>query len=135
MHKVLFEDTEEGKKRYEMCYQAIAMVPRDYSIPQTKWDDVIGLVKKLKSVGEESETMLGSHHLYDLQEGGGEIMLERSEMKLLVELVGLPIWRPLAIEDAQNLKKWLEAVPKEKGSLKLDAPPHKRRAAGESNKE
>lgn len=131
MQKIVFEDNEEGKKRYEMCYQAVAMVPSDYRVPHTDWDDVVGLVKKLKAIGEASSAKIGTHALYDLQEGGGEVILERSEMKKLIEFVKLPIWRPLAIEEAQALVKWLEAIPKEKGSLRIDAPPHKRKAANQ----
>lgn len=129
MHKIKFEDTEEGRKRYELCYQSIALVPGNHSVPVADWDDVVGLVKKLKAIGVESKDRIGTHHLYDLQEGGGEVTLERSEMKQLIGFVSLPIWRPLTIEDALQLKKWLEAIPKDRGSLKLDARPEAKRIA------
>lgn len=134
MHKVSFTDDDEGRERYEMCYQAIALVPADMRVPFSDWDDVVGLVNKLKSIGDEGKEKLGQIKLYDLQEGGGEVLLERSEMKKLIDFIKLPIWRPLAIEKAQQLLKWLEAIPKERGSLKLDAPPQAKRAAGREAK-
>lgn len=130
MQKVTFEDTDVGRRHYEMAFQAIAMTQKQ--TPISDWDDVIDLIRKLKSVGTPAKQKVGSKELYDLQEGGGEILLEKGEMKCLLDYIGQPIWLPLALEDAQELKKWLEAIPKEKGSLRHDAKPDAKRAVAGS---
>jgi hypothetical protein len=133
VQKLIFEDDDTGRQRYEILFQSVALSQKQCQV--SDWDDVVGLVKKLKSIGNPAKERIGTHVLYDLQDGGGEIVLERSEAKLLLEFVSQPIWRPLAIPDALAVRKWLENIPKVSGSLNPDAPPHVQRRAAELVKE
>lgn len=125
MFEVKFEDNDNGRQRYELSFQAVAMSQKQ--IATSEWDDVIDLIRKLKEIGNPASEKIGHTVLYDLQDGGGTILLEKGEMKALIDFVAQPIWRPMALEDAQSLKKWLEVIPKAPGSLKSGPPQERRR--------
>lgn len=127
MVTLTFEDTDDGIRNYEISFQAIAL--SDKQIPVSEWDDVVELIKKLKTVGRPAKEKLGKTQLYDLKDGGGEVVLERSEHKLLVEMIERPIWRPMVIEDAAATKEWLKAQKNDGGSQKPDAKPQAKRKA------
>jgi hypothetical protein len=130
MYKLVFEENDLGRQRYEMSFQSIALTQKQ--VPVAEWDVVVDLVKKLKSVGRPAKEKIGSFTLYDLSEEGGEVILENAEMKALIDFVGQPIWRPLALEDAQELKKWLDGIPKESGKKDGGKPRLVESGAGEA---
>lgn len=125
MYKLIFEDNELDRQRYEMCYQAV--VRSDKAPEMGDWDDVIALLRKLKSIGEpDKSAVIGGGKnaqkktLYDLTAGGGEIELERSEYKFLLECVKRPIWPTVHVEDAQDTKIWLESLKPEPKIKKVE---------------
>lgn len=124
MYKLNFEDSDLGRQRYEISYQAV--VRSDKAPEMGDWDDVIELLKKLKSVGEPDKSAVISggkvskKTLYDLNAGGGEIDLERSEYNFLLKCIKQPIWPTVNIEDVQDTKKWLESLKAEPKIKKVE---------------
>lgn len=91
-------------KRYSICIQSIltAQRPAGFDV----WDDVIGLLKKLKSLGNEKN--VGPQRTYELKDGGGIIELERAEKAQLQEFIKSGAWIPEWLEDVRNTYKWVE---------------------------
>lgn len=108
MFRLSFEDTEEGRARYEICYQAIVLTGRQIAV--SEWDDCVGLLSKFKAAGEDKGTKIGTTVLLDLKSGGAEINLERGEKALLVSFIEQPMWRPPAIPAAQKTRMWLNTL-------------------------
>ncbi len=132
MYEVKFEDNEIGRQRYEMAFQAVALTQKQ--VPVSEWDDVVDLIRKLKEIGDPAKESIGATALYNLCEGGGTVLLEKGEMKALIDFVGQPIWRPLALENARELKKWLESLEHQPGSLKSGPPQERRRGKKQQEK-
>lgn len=93
-------------KRYLICTQSIltAQQPASFS----SWDDVIGLLKKLKSLGHEKT--VGNQKTYDLNSGGGVIELQRGERQQLLDFIKAGFWIPDFLEDVRNTYKWVEGL-------------------------
>lgn len=121
MFTLKFEDNEQGRKRYEICTQAVILSnPQNggRAVQTSEWDEVIGLLRSLKAGGIKSKQTIGGKALYDLKEGGSEIKLERAEHKLLLEFVRQPMWIPDGLEDVKDVLTWLEAIEHHKESPK-----------------
>lgn len=119
MKKYLFAGDEEGKKRYSICMQAVLLNNPQQggrAVQVSEWDEVVSLLKAIKKIGAALPPLPNGTVLYDLQDGGGEMELEKSEHKLLISFLKQPIWQPGVIEDVQEIIKWLEQSP-----LKLDS--------------
>ncbi len=93
-------------KKYLICIQSILTAQRPAAFDA--WDDVIGLLKKLKSIGVEK--MAGVQKTYDLADGGGVIELERGEKVQLMEFVKAGMWIPDFLEDVRNTYQWLSGL-------------------------
>lgn len=127
MYELTFEPNEIGQRRYELCHQSVVLSGK---APEADtWDDVVSLIRKLKSIGNPTAEKINKTFLYDLQEDGGTFFLENSEMKLLLNFISQPMWKPEALEDVVDCKTWLEKLPKVSGSLKKDAKPEEKRKA------
>lgn len=105
------QNIEELKpeERYSVCIQAVmtAQSPTAFD----SWDDVIGLLKKLKSIG--TETKAGSVRTFDLNSGGGVLELERGERTQLLDFVKKGAWVTEFLEKAKGTYKWIEGIPEE----------------------
>ena len=110
MYQLDFAQSETDEARYATCYMAIVLTQKQIQVAE--WDDVIALLKALKSVGlDTGGKILGSElPLYVLREDGGTIKLERSAYKMLLEFVAQPLWRPSATEATKECKTWLEGL-------------------------
>lgn len=127
MYTIEFEDTEEGRKRYEVCTQSLILTSRQTAV--SEWDEVVDLLKALKGAGVKTKQQVGGKFLYDLKDGGAIVLLEKAEHKLLVDFVKQPMWVPEGVEAARETVKWLEALEYKRGSKKSDARPEDKRAA------
>lgn len=131
MYKLDFSGDEvQAKKRYLMCYEAIVGQPD--RPPHDKWDTIMDLTKKLKKIGNEQPdkipTATGRITLYELDiDGERVVFLEKAEYKQLHTFVKSPIWPNHALEDAQSLLDWLDAIKSDGGSLNSDAKPEAKR--------
>lgn len=106
-----FEPKNETHERhYTHLFMSISLTQRQ--IPVAEWDDVVSLLKKLKSIGVDTKEKVGNSSVYRLQDEGGELDLERAEMLLLKDFMKQPIWRPSALEDIKETIDFLEAAPK-----------------------
>lgn len=130
MIKLKFEDTEEGRKRYEICSQALLLTQRKVDV--SEWDEVIDLVKAIKDAGTKTSQQLNGIFLYDLMEGGAEVNLEKAEAKLLVSFIRQPMWRPEGVAEAKSVALWVEEIKDDRASAKKDARPEARRDAPKS---
>ena len=102
---------EKHEEFYTNCFMAISLTQRQIGVAE--WDDVIGVVKKLKSIGEDTKEKLANHTVYRLADAGGVVKLERAEMNLLKDFIKQPIWRPSALESVKETLEWLESAPKD----------------------
>lgn len=124
MYKLDFTDDEQGRERFEICYQAIVMTNKD--VTRENEDDFIHTLKKLKSISLESrddqgkKIKLGGIVLRDLQDGGGTIELERSEHSLLLDCIKRPIWRPIVLEQKKECENWIAGMLVDKKPNKKD---------------
>lgn len=103
-----FTPDEVGRKRYELCTQAFILTPRTPKV--SEYADVVGAMQALKKIGVPSDTVVGGQHvtLYDLQDEGGTISLERSEWHLLTQWVKEPMWRAVVLEAVIDCQEWLD---------------------------
>jgi hypothetical protein len=102
--------TPEQGPEYEICYQAVALSSKQ--IPVGEWDDVVSLLEALKGVGTEAKEKAGNVALYELREYGGKIELDKAELKLLLDFIRQPMWRPHVLPQVQQTVKWLEGAQK-----------------------
>ena len=119
MYVLNFDGSKIGKERYEICIQSVFMTTKE--VTNENEDEFIFLLRKLKSIGVEAAERIGKVKLYDLQDGGGEIGLERSEHKLLLTLIGLPIWRPAVLEQKKECQEWVKNIKPVDGGGPQDA--------------
>lgn len=108
MFQLEFSDTDDGRSKYEICFQALALAQRPPQI--SEFADVVSIIKQLKANGAPGKTSQGDVVLYDLKKGGATIALERSEYGLLKLYVTQPIWRPISLESVVMTKDWLEGL-------------------------
>lgn len=111
--------------RYGICIQAVMTAQRPTAFDA--WDDVIALLKKLKSIG--TETKVNGIRTYDLNPGGGVLELQRGERNQLVEFIKVGSWVTEFLEKARNTLKWVEGVPDEE-EQKTPSKESTRRPAG-----
>lgn len=104
-----FTPDETGRKRYELCTQAFLLTPRTPQVGE--YADVVGTMRALKKIGVPSDTVVGGTHvtLYDLQDEGGTILLERSEWRLLTQWIKEPMWRAVVLEAVIECQEWLDS--------------------------
>jgi hypothetical protein len=126
VYEVKFTNDDRGRQRYEICHQAIVLSQRPTEVGD--WDDIISLLKKIKSIGLPGKDRIGKFPLYELEDEG-DLVLENSEMRQLIGFITQPIWRPEILEDVQETKRWLEGLPKQGGSTRRDAKPEEKRRA------
>lgn len=129
MYKLEFENTEIGRRRYELAFEASQVQP---SPSLDKWDTFIDLIKKLKSIGRPNGQRSNNGKII-LRELDPDtpciIFLEKAEHKELLGCIKQPVWPSYALEDAQDLLKWLEGLKHEPGSLTKDAKPNQKKQA------
>lgn len=101
---------EKHEEHYTHLFMAISLTQRQ--IPVAEWDDVVSLLKKLKSIGIDTQEKLGNSSIYRLNAEGGEVHLERAEMVLLKDFMKQPIWRPSALEQIKETLDFLDSAPK-----------------------
>lgn len=111
IYRLEFTDDAEGRRRYELCYQAIALTPRQIAIGE--WDDCVDLVRAMKQIGIDAGTKVQGIMLLDLVPGGGIATLSRASHKLLLDMVKQPLWRPDALEDVRSVHAWLDGLKEE----------------------
>lgn len=99
---------ELGSERYEICTQAYLMTDRTIAVAE--WMDVVYLQRKFKEIGKPSEQTANGITLLEL-DGDASIVLERSEMKLLLEFLERPIWRVHVLERVITTRDWLKGIP------------------------
>lgn len=100
---------EEGQARFAICHQAIVLTQS--SIPVSQWDDCVGLLKKLKSIGVPSGQRLGKTEILDLaSDRSKRIQLERTERQFLIERIAQPMWKPDTLEEVMATKLWLDTL-------------------------
>lgn len=87
-----------------ICIQAIASTQR--ATPIEAWDDVIGLLKALKSIGRQEKP----ESQFELKEEGGLIQLQRGERNQLVDFIKSGQWLPGALEKVKPTKLWIEGL-------------------------
>jgi len=104
MYELRF-DGEQGSERFEIAIQSIIMAQKQIQVAE--WDEVVSLLSKLKKIGKPT-AVVGGRQLYDLQEGGGVVLLEKAEYKRLLEFVEQPIWVPHVLEQVMNTRGWLK---------------------------
>lgn len=104
MYELSFEG-EKGSERYEICIQALLLTAKKIEV--SEWDEVVALLRKLKKIGRPT-TVLQGIQLYDLQEGGASLLLEKNERTKLLEFIEQPIWRPHILEQVMDVKVWLK---------------------------
>lgn len=102
---------EKHEEFYANCFMAISLTQKQISVAE--WDDVIGLVRKLKAIGEDTKEKLAGHTVYKLCDEGGMLLLERAEMNLMKDFIKQPIWRPSALETIKETLEWLDSAPKD----------------------
>lgn len=112
MRKLKFEDTTEGKERYEICIQSVLSAGRP--IQPNEWDDFLPLKRKLVAIGipaakQPPNSLPHRPVLFDLN-GAGEIELERAEYSLLVDLLKQPNWTAGALESVILTRDWLVSI-------------------------
>lgn len=107
---VLSFEGEKGRERFEICYIAVTLTQRQVAV--SEWDDVVGLLKALKSCGVMTKDKIAGTDvdLCDLVEGR-QCTLQRSEQKVLLDFISQPIWRPAKIEAVQECKAWIAGIP------------------------
>lgn len=111
MYKLLFIGNDEACiARFKRCYTAVVMTGRQLAV--SEWDDAIALLKALKKIGRDTGNASGLDVPADyvLSDEGGEILLQRSEYNLLLELLKQPIWRPTVLETVKETRTWLEGL-------------------------
>lgn len=103
------QDIEQLKPedRYAVCIQAVMTAQRPTSFDS--WDDVIALLKKLKSIGTETKT--GNSRTFDLNSGGGVLELQRGERTQLLDFIKQGSWVTEYLEKARGTLKWIEGLP------------------------
>jgi hypothetical protein len=99
----------EPKERFAVCMQAIASTQRP--TPPEAWDDVIGLLKKLKSVADEKRS--DGKIEYELKLGGAVIELERGERTQLLEFIRTSPWNPMGLETVRGVREWITSLTEE----------------------
>jgi hypothetical protein len=138
MYSLKFEDDETGRKRYEIATQSLLLAGKtqgsNRTVQVSEWDEVIDLLKALKGGGVKSKQNILGTFLYDLQDGGATVLLEKAEHKLLIDFIKQPIWQPEGIEAAKECVQWLSGLEYQRGSKKVDARPEDKRAAEEESK-
>lgn len=112
MTKLIFSG-EDAASKYEICYQAVVLSDRQVQI--SEWDTVVDLLRKLKAVGNVAKEKTAGTELYELASSNGGMVfpavdLEKSELKLLIEFIERPIWRPSGLERVLNTRKWLKEL-------------------------
>jgi hypothetical protein len=137
MYKLDFTDDDLGRKRYEICTQALILtgkVSGGKTVAVSEWDEVVDLLKALKAAGTKSKQLVGGAALYDLNEGGSVVFLEKAEHKLLLDFVKQPMWVPEGVEDAREVVKWLEELKYERGKKNpFESAETRRQKAAEAN--
>jgi hypothetical protein len=93
--------------RFAVCIQAVMTATSPTSFDA--WDDVIALLKKLKSIG--TETKVGNIRTFDLNSGGGVIELQRGERTQLIGFIKGGAWVTEFLEKARGTLKWVEGLP------------------------
>jgi hypothetical protein len=94
-------------ERFGVCMQAIITTQRP--TPKEAWDDVIGLLKKLKSLADETKLSDGNLN-FKLKPGGGIIELERGERSQLLQFIDAGLWNPLGLEAVKATKVWIDTT-------------------------
>lgn len=129
MYELRFEGNAQGRERYEICWQAAMATNK----PPTKdnEDDFIDLIRAIKKIGTFSGQYLGQSgiKLYDLQDDGGTLFLEKSVYKLLIACLAETGWRPPVLEQKRECEDWLKSLTEVSGSLAADARPEEKRRA------
>lgn len=112
MYKLKFE----SPRNYAICIQSITMNQK--VIPVIEWDNLVSMVRKLKSIGTPSmiQPNRESPTIYDLADSGTEISLTSGEYKLLLDLLQQPIWKTSVIEDIVSVRDWLRGIKEEKNA-------------------
>lgn len=117
MYQLNFTPDSEGDRNYEICFQAFAMCDKQFGVDE--WDDVVALGRKFKRIGRPADQKVGKTQLFELAGSGGELGLERSEMKMLKGMIDRPIWRTMALEDVVATKAWLHSLKYDGGQDKV----------------
>jgi hypothetical protein len=100
MMKAEFSDTA-----YQLCFQALEYSSRRAAV--SEWDDYVGLLKSLKSVGKQD-----AQGLWELAESKA-LDLEKAQIRILVECVEQTSWVPMKLEDVVATRRWLQSLLKE----------------------
>lgn len=124
--KIKFENTKQGKARYEISTQSV--ITTKQMIQTDVWESVISLLDKLKAIGTEAKEKVGPLILYDLKPAGGTVALTDKELRLLLAFVETSGWRPSALKEVSGVRKWLKAfLPKEAKVIPFKKPLKKKR--------
>lgn len=115
MYKLDFTKDNQGvleskpEDRYSVCYQAVtsSQTPAAFE----SWDDVISLLKKLKSIGREEKAENAPMKTFVLNNGGGVLELERSERTLLLEFIKKAPWTNSFLEHVRPTYNWIDKTP------------------------
>jgi hypothetical protein len=101
----------KAEEKYLICIQSLVNAAKP--APFEAWDDVIGLLKKLKSIGvPDSENPRG----FVLKFGGGVVELERGERNQLIEFIKSAPWIPAHLDIAKTTLKWVQDTEEVAGS-------------------
>jgi hypothetical protein len=106
-----------AEERFGVCMQSVITTQR--ATHKDAWDDVIGLLKKLKSIATETK-ISDINTNYKLAPGGGVIELERGERSQLLQFIDAGLWNPLGLEAVRATKTWIDNLQEEDNKLKIE---------------
>lgn len=117
MRELEFLPNDEGRARFEICFQALTLCPLNPEV--SSWDDLVCALGALKNIGQESPISVKGVKLLDLSETGGIVTLTRSEYEFLRSRIKTPMWSAKAIPQVVETLTWLESLPQKDQGVKL----------------
>ena len=111
MRSLVFENTKEGKERWDLCYGALMLNPEGYAKETRR------VARRLLEKFEQDAKAVGTEDSlirYEMPDNEVVINLEEAEFSLLKTVFDNTKWARVSIIKADKCMEWLESIQESK---------------------